>query len=153
MKEPNELSDVSKGQMSEDEDQDDSEQLQESEYDPFAEIKFDDPVVQACWLILGELYYHYDATDFLEPVSSKNIGHELYKEYRHIIKHPMDISTVMHKMQTNAYRGDMSLFISDVELIFDNCREFNERGTEIVNCANILTEFFRQQLVQKGLIS
>jgi len=37
--------------------------------------------VQACWLILGELYYHYDATDFLEPVSAKTIGEELYDEY------------------------------------------------------------------------
>jgi histone acetyltransferase len=55
----------------------------------------------------------------------------------------MDISTIMHKMQTNAYGGDMSQFIADVELIFDNCREFNEQGTEIVNCANILTEFFK----------
>lgn len=65
----------------------------------------------------------------------------------------MDIGTVMQKMQTHAYRGDMSLFIADVERIFDNCREFNEQGTEIYNCANVLTEFFKQQLQQKGLIS
>lgn len=109
--------------------------------------------MQACWLILGELYYHYDATDFLEPVSAKTIGEELYDEYCSLIKHPMDIGTVMRKMQTRAYGGDMSQFIADVELIFDNCREFNEQGTEIYNCANILTEFFKMQLMQKGLIS
>lgn len=152
-KDLNEVIDISKDQQSDYGEQEDSEQMQESEYDPFAEIKFEDPVVQACWLILGELYYHFDATDFLEPVTPQNIGARLYQEYRQLIKHPMDISTVMHKMQTHAYRGDMSQFIADVELIFDNCRRFNQKGTEIYNCANVLTEFFRQQLVQKGLIS
>ena len=47
----------------------------------------------------------------------------------------------------------MSQFIADVELIFDNCRDFNEQGTEIYNSANVLTEFFKKQLQEKGLIS
>ena len=127
--------------------------LSETEYDPFAQEKFNDPVVQACWLILGELYYHFEATDFLEPVSGKTIGEDIFEEYCEMIKNPMDIGTVMRKMQANAYGGDMSQFIADVELIFDNCRDFNEQGTEIYNSANVLTEFFKKQLQEKGLIS
>lgn len=79
----------------------------------------------------------------MEPVSAKTIGDDLYEEYCQLIRHPMDIGTVKQKMQTNAYNGDMSLFIEDVERIFDNCREFNEQGTEIYNSANTLTEFFK----------
>lgn len=127
--------------------------LSETEYDPFAAIKFNIPVVQNCWLILGDLYYHYEATDFLEPVSGHTIGEDIFEEYCEMIKNPMDIGTVMRKMQANAYGGDMSLFIADVELIFDNCRYFNVQGTEIYNSANVLTEFFKKKLQEKGLIS
>ena len=41
---------------------------EESEYDPFAAEVYPDPEIQKCWLILGEIFYHYDATDFLEPI-------------------------------------------------------------------------------------
>ena len=94
--------------------------------------------MQKCWLILGKLYYHYESTDFLEPVSVETLGEEMYQEYCSVVAEPMDISTVMHKMRAHMYPGKES-FRRDVDLIFDNCREFNEAGTEIVHCANSLT--------------
>lgn len=63
---------------------------------------------------------------------------KMYEEYCSVVSEPMDISTVMAKMRAHAYR-DKESFRRDIELIFDNCREFNEAGTEIVHCANSLT--------------
>ena len=51
--------------------------------------------MQNCWLILGELYYHYEATDFLEPVTEDLIGPEMYEDYCKVISEPMDIGTVI----------------------------------------------------------
>ena len=64
----------------------------ESVYDPFASEKFDDEDMQKCWLILGKLYYHYESTDFLHPVTPDTFGDEaMYEEYNTVISEPMDI--------------------------------------------------------------
>ena len=117
----------------------DEERDDESVYDPFAAEKFDDPDMQKCWLILGKLYYHYESTDFLNPVTPDTFGDDkMYEEYCSVISDPMDISTVMAKMRALEYENKYQ-FKRDVLLIFENCREFNEAGTEIVHCANSLT--------------
>lgn len=72
-----------------------------SEYDPFAAETFVDPDMQKCWLILGVLYYHYEVTDFLEPVTSEMFGPDIYEDYCNAVKSPMDISTVMSKMRNH----------------------------------------------------
>lgn len=46
----------------------------ESIIDPFADIKFDNPIMQKCWDVLGKIYYHYEATDFLEPITVEAFG-------------------------------------------------------------------------------
>ena len=99
----------------------------------------DDPDMQKCWLILGKIYYHYEVTDFLDPVTPETFGDQrLYEEYCSVVSEPMDISTIMSKMRAGEYENKYQ-FRRDVMLIFENCREFNEAGTEIVHCANSLT--------------
>ena len=99
----------------------------------------EDPEMQKCWLILGKIYYHYEVTDFLDPVTPDTFGDEkLYEEYCSVVAEPMDIATIMAKMRAAEYESKY-LFRRDVMLIFENCREFNEAGTEIVHCANSLT--------------
>ena len=93
--------------------------------------------MQNCWLILGVLYYHYEVTDFLEPVTEDMFGAEIYEDYCNTVKNPMDIGTVMSKMRNHSY-VDKYAFRRDILLIFNNCREFNEPDTEIVQCANNL---------------
>jgi len=122
----------------EDSDQDE-ESGAESVYDPFAAEKFDDEDMQKCWLILGKLYYHYESTDFLHPVTPDTFGDEaMYEEYNTVISEPMDIQTIMGKVRSATYISKYQ-FKRDIELVFENCREFNEAGTEIVHCANSLT--------------
>ena len=55
-----------------------------------------------------------------------------------MVTDPMDIGTIMEKMRGHLY-PDKNAFKADVMLIFDNCRLFNEAGTEIVRCADSLT--------------
>ena len=115
----------------------------ESEYDPFAAIVMDDPTMQKCWLVLGKLFYHYDSTDFLEPVTPDC---EFYEDYIRMIKDPMDISLIKVRCEVNYYinqaHGDSffakELFKQDVMLMFTNCRKFNERGSDIVKSSERL---------------
>ena len=125
-------------QEDEDEDDEDVGKDESAEYDPFAAETFDDPNMQKCWLILGKLFYHYEVTDFLDPITEDILGEEMYQEYCSVVAEPMDINSVMTKMRTRSYMSKEA-FRRDVDLIFDNCREFNEAGTEIVHCANSLT--------------
>lgn len=74
----------------------------------------------------------------MDPITEDILGEEMYQEYCSVVAEPMDINSVMTKMRTRSYMSKEA-FRRDVDLIFDNCREFNEAGTEIVHCANSLT--------------
>jgi hypothetical protein len=82
--------------------------------------------MQKCWDVLGKIYYHYEATDFLEPITVEAFGQQLYDDYCAVIENPMDISTVMERMKSNYYLDECNgithrakeLFKSDVLLIF-----------------------------------
>lgn len=89
-------SDYIEGHQRQDEEDDDEpdddgpdnerEGQESEEYDPFAAEKYSDPDMQKCWDILGKLYYHYESTDFLYPVTPETIGDdEIYEEYCSIV--------------------------------------------------------------------
>ena len=91
-------------QESGDEDGMEDDNDDESVYDPFAAEKMEDPEMQKCWLILGKIYYHYEVTDFLDPVTPDTFGDEkLYEEYCSVVSEPMDIATIMSKMRASEY--------------------------------------------------
>lgn len=75
----------------------------ESIIDPFADEKYDDPVMQSCWDILGVLFYHREATDFLKPVTEESVGKDMYEEYCSVIDNPMDIDTLMNRMRADLF--------------------------------------------------
>ena len=116
----------------------------ESEIDPFAETSFQDPTMQKCWEILGHMYYHFEATDFLEPVTEELFGTELFEDYCEVIKTPMDLTTIMNKCKEFAYPSKEAFF-SDVMLVFENCKKFNEPHTEIYSSATKLVNYLRTQ--------
>ena len=137
------------------------QQDDESIYDIFAEVKFEsNPTMQKCWDVLGKLYYHYEVTDFLEPITVEKFGQQFYEDYFEVITTPMDIATIMQRMQDNFYLevagGDSEqakeLFKEDVLLIFKNCRLYNERGSDICRSAGRLQLEFRHLLEKYGLV-
>lgn len=105
----------------------------ESIYDQFAEIKFENQIIQKCWLVLGQIFYSFDVTDFLQPVTEELYGKEWYEEYCSVILTPMDISTMIERMKSKYYLdendneawGAKNMFIDDMLLIFTNCKTFN----------------------------
>ena len=82
--------------------------------------------MQKCWLVLGRLWYHYEATDFLNPITAEDFGQEMYDDYCSVIANPMDISTIKERCRSNYYIEECDgnnilakeLFKKDVLTIF-----------------------------------
>ena len=68
---------------------------------------------------------HNEAYDFKTPVDWKGMN---LTDYPAIVKHPMDLGTVEKKLNDNKYRT-VEEFIDDVQLIWDNCKAYNEAGS------------------------
>ena len=72
------------------------------------------------------------AYDFLAPVDY--IGLNIL-DYPKIITHPMDLGTVKKNLLNGEYKIFQD-FMSDINLIWKNCRTYNLPGSEIVKMAN-----------------
>lgn len=82
---------------------------------------------------------HEDGWPFLQPVNCKQ-----FTSYRKFIKNPMDFSTMKQKLRDNSYktRGD---FAADAQLVFDNCKTFNEDESEVGHCGHTMRRFFNKR--------
>uniref|UniRef100_A0A915BX97 WAC domain-containing protein n=1 Tax=Parascaris univalens TaxID=6257 RepID=A0A915BX97_PARUN len=80
------------------------------------------------------------AWPFAAPVDVKDVP-----DYYHIIKRPMDLRTIMNKLKQQLYDTPQQV-VSDTRLIFDNCRIYNENGSEICDCADKLEEFIEERI-------
>jgi len=100
--------------------------------------------MQNCWLVLGELFYHYEAGEFEKEITPETHGRELYDQYCEDVNQPIAIETVINKIKAGEYT-DKEEFKSDVERIFSNCLSFNKEGSEIYESALSLKFFFRDK--------
>ena len=66
-----------------------------------------------------------DAVAFLAPVDFKALG---LVDYPLIIKHPMDLSTVKKKLKNGRYPSPREA-IADLNLIWENCKTYNQIGS------------------------
>ncbi|KAJ3178581.1 hypothetical protein HDU87_003404 [Geranomyces variabilis] len=106
------------------------------------EIKF-------CSDVLRELHKKQHAAynfPFLMPVDpiALNIPH-----YTDIIKNPMDLSTMRHKLDAGEYET-IDEFAADAKLIFHNCYTFNPPGTEVYKYGQQLEEAFERKWAEKA---
>eukprot|EP00981_Chlorochromonas_danica_P001230 scaffold268_cov210-Ochromonas_danica.AAC.25 len=74
------------------------------------------------------------AEPFLYPVDP-----QVAPGYEEMIKNPMDLSTVRKRLKSGFYKGSVSLVLSDIELIWQNCLEYNEPKSEIAIWAKELS--------------
>ena len=65
-----------------------------------------------------------------------------------VIKHPMDLGTVMTRLKQDQYRT-FEAFSKDVQLIFDNCRMYNQETSDVVKQANKLEKLFHKEVQRK----
>ncbi|KAL4074221.1 Bromodomain-containing protein [Scleroderma citrinum] len=90
--------------------------------------------------LLGDLKSHASAWAFLHPVNGEEVV-----DYYDVIKRPMDLSMMEHKLNTNQY-PNFKAFIDDTQLIFDNCRLYNPEGSVYVKHAMKLEKFMKEQV-------
>ncbi|KAI5152450.1 bromodomain-containing factor 1 [Enteropsectra breve] len=84
-----------------------------------------------CSNILTELEkpkYKKFAWPFIHPVKEEDAPN-----YFAIIHSPMDLDTMRNKLDFKKY-GAVQGFISDLELIAENCRKYNAPGTAVYEC-------------------
>lgn len=80
------------------------------------------------------------AIDFLEPVDYIQLG---IADYPTIIKNPMDLGTAKLKLMDSEYKTFRD-FLSDIDLIWKNCRTYNRSGSEICKMASHCEKHFRK---------
>jgi histone acetyltransferase len=80
------------------------------------------------------------AWPFREPVNVEEVP-----DYLEIIKNPIDLKTMERKAKQDTYKSKQMLF-NDVMLMCDNCRVFNEDGSQYTQCANKVERYTRNLL-------
>lgn len=93
--------------------------------------------------ILQQLSKIKAAEPFLQPVDEEHAPN-----YREIIKHPMDLSTIETKLKNGLYITKED-FCSDFALMIENCRTYNDPSTVYVRYAGILENKFKSFIAQK----
>lgn len=84
--------------------------------------------------LLEEITQHESAWPFLEPVP-KDVPY-----YHTIILDPIDLSTIKSKVIDFSYSSEEDFF-DDLNLMFENCKTFNEPGTDIFKAGVFLKKF------------
>ncbi|MCO5568597.1 hypothetical protein L7F22_022296 [Adiantum nelumboides] len=99
-------------------------------------------LISRCKSVLQVLMDHKDAWLFAEPVDP--VALEI-PDYPSIVKNPMDLGTVLAKLNGKKY-GDLPLdFIHDVRLTFDNAMLYNPPGHSVHNSAKKMLAFFEKE--------
>lgn len=73
-------------------------------------------------------------------------------DYPTIIRHPMDIGTVIRKLRTNPRQYQEPREVADdVRLIWSNCRTYNGLQHPVTQSANVLSEMFEKAWGQANI--
>jgi len=84
-----------------------------------------------CKKVVRDLRAHKDAGPFLEPVDWKALG---IKDYPTIIKRPMDLGTVMKRLEGGQYTSVHDV-AADVDLVWSNAMTYNQDESYIYSLA------------------
>uniref|UniRef100_A0A7S3LPQ1 Bromo domain-containing protein n=1 Tax=Aplanochytrium stocchinoi TaxID=215587 RepID=A0A7S3LPQ1_9STRA len=103
-------------------------------------VSLSDEEIHLCRAIVRELAGDENAFAFCCPVDLKS-----FTDYTDYVQHPMDLQTVDVKAKAKQYRS-VDEFASDVRLIWENCRKYNDRRTEIYSVAQRLGDRFEDLL-------
>ncbi|SPQ98899.1 unnamed protein product (mitochondrion) [Plasmodiophora brassicae] len=99
-----------------------------------------------CISIVNKLQKDKRSPAFREPVPEGVIG------YRDVVSHPMDLRTVRNRITSGHYKSNDE-FVSDIRLIWRNCRLFNGPSAPITELANALSSKFENDLLPELGIS
>lgn len=84
---------------------------------------------------LNQIQNHKQAWPFLHPVNKDEVP-DHYK----VIVSPMDLSIIEERLEHDFYTAPKDL-VSDLKLIFNNCRQYNDATTVYAKCAVSLEKY------------
>ncbi|KAI1064479.1 hypothetical protein LB506_007970 [Fusarium annulatum] len=84
---------------------------------------------------LYQVQNHKQAWPFLHPVNQDDVP-----DYYNVITSPMDLSTMLERLEHDYYTAPKDL-VSDLKLIFNNCRKYNDTTTVYSKCATKLEKY------------
>lgn len=90
--------------------------------------------------LLNDLQNHQAAWPFLQPVNRDEVP-----DYYNVILEPMDLSTMESKLESDLYETPED-FVYDANLIFKNCKKYNNETTTYYKNAVKLEKFFNNKL-------
>lgn len=90
--------------------------------------------------LLDEMLNHNSAWPFLVPVDRDEVP-----DYYDLIAEPMDLGTMENKLEADQYTTPAD-FIRHANLIFQNCRKYNDENTPYAKCAHRLKKYMWQQI-------
>ncbi|EGR31679.1 hypothetical protein IMG5_104550 [Ichthyophthirius multifiliis] len=90
----------------------------------------------------NQLFSNSDSSEFRQPVDWQ--GLQLI-DYPTIIKNPMDLGKVRDKLKENEYVY-VEECLDDIQLIWDNCKNYNAQGSWIFKLAEKLEKYFRNMI-------
>jgi len=96
---------------------------------------------KAAMKIINHLWKQQGAWTFHQPVDTVALR---IPDYNVIVKRPMDFGTIKQKLATGAYTKCQE-FVTDVELVFQNCLDYNGETSDFGVLAKNLREEFKKQ--------
>ncbi|KAF2791992.1 histone acetyltransferase GCN5-like protein [Melanomma pulvis-pyrius CBS 109.77] len=84
---------------------------------------------------LYDIQNHKQAWPFLKPVDRDEVP-----DYYNVITSPMDLSTIEERLEHDFYNAPKDL-VTDLKLIFSNCRQYNDATTVYTKCAVRLEKY------------
>ena len=97
--------------------------------------------------LLNILWKSNHAWIFHEPVDYVKLN---IPDYPAKVSKPMDFSTIKRKLYNNVYHSPEE-FLDDLELVFDNCINYNGLSNEVGLMGQYVKQIYTNQLNQLGL--
>lgn len=95
--------------------------------------------------LLNDLIHHPASWPFRKPVDPSEVP-----DYLSVITTPMDLSTMSKRLESDYYKS-IAEFTTDLKLVADNCRKYNDPDTTYYKNANILENFYFEKLKVREL--
>lgn len=108
-------------------------------------IGMDDRIHKLCLTLLDDIYRLEDVNNFVEPVDYSGLE---IPNYVDIIRVPVDLATIRQRLETGKYFA-VEYFVQNIELVFMNCMEFNETGSDLFNVARRMLVSVRELILSK----
>jgi len=96
--------------------------------------------------LLRNLQRHEDSWPFVRPVSLASAP-----DYHLLVKNPTNLEKIRRQLdEMKTYRNNRQV-LEDIQLVFDNCRLYNESDAEEYECAERLEKYFGKMKEELGL--